>query len=219
MPDTVVVVIGGSPPCSGVVDRLATDRFVIAADSGLDHALALGLAVDAVVGDLDSVSAEALAKAEADGIPIDRHPTAKDATDTELALRTALERGADHIVVVAGGGDRLDHALSSLLGVAHPTLAGRRVEAWFGPAWLRVLHGPEHTDLDGPADTIVTLLPVHGPAHGVVTAGLRYPLRSETLHPGSSRGVSNEPLGGPARVSLTGGALFVIVPHALGGPS
>ena len=63
-----VVVIGGSPPHPGVVERLDRDRFVIAADSGLDHARALGLAVDLVVGDFDSVTPDALAAAEAAGV-------------------------------------------------------------------------------------------------------------------------------------------------------
>ena len=68
---TAIVVIGGDPPHPGVVAHLPSRRIVIAADSGLDHAQALGLQVDLVIGDLDSVSPEALARAEADGIPID----------------------------------------------------------------------------------------------------------------------------------------------------
>ena len=43
-----------APAPHGVVARLPADRYVIAADSGLDHALALGLPVDALIGDLDS---------------------------------------------------------------------------------------------------------------------------------------------------------------------
>ena len=65
----------------------------------------------------------------------------------------------------------------------------------------------------------MTLLPINGPADGVTTSGLRYPLHGETLPSGSSRGVSNEFLDGPAHVALERGALLVVVPHALGGPS
>ncbi|HKA04574.1 MAG TPA: thiamine diphosphokinase [Acidimicrobiales bacterium] len=219
MHQTFVVVIGGSPPHPGVTARLPDDRFVIAADSGLDHARALGLAVDLVVGDLDSVSAQALAETEAAGVPVERHPAAKDAIDTELALDAALARGAERIVVVSGGGDRLDHLLGGLLVLVHPKLRGVVVEAWIGAASVCALQGPTTADFDGPEGAYVSLLPIGGPADGLVTSGLRYPLQNESLDPGSSRGVSNEFLGGRACVSLRSGSLLVVVPYALGGAS
>ena len=218
MQQVFVVVTGGSPPKPAVTAHLPDDRVVIAADSGLDHARRLGLHVDLVVGDLDSVSAAGLAAAERDGVPVERHPTAKDAIDTELALEAALARGAGRIVVVSGGGDRLDHLLAGLFTLVHPMLRDTVVEAWMGDAYVHALQGPARADLEGPAGAYLSLLPVHGPVDGVVTDGLRYPLRSEPLHPGSSRGVSNEFLGGPACVALERGALLVVVPYALGGP-
>jgi thiamine pyrophosphokinase len=201
------------------VARLPDDRFLIAADSGLDHARALGLHVDLVVGDLDSVSPDALADAEATGVSVERHPTAKDAIDTELAIEAALARGAGRIVVVGGGGDRLDQLLGGLFVLTHPMLRAAVVEAWIGAAYVRALQGPASADLDGPAGDYVSLLPVHGPADGVGSDGLRYPLRGETLHAGSSRGVSNEFVGSPACVSLERGSLLIVVPYALGGVS
>jgi thiamine pyrophosphokinase len=66
--------------------------------------------------------------------------------------------------------------------------------------------------LAGAAGAVLTLLPVHGAALGVRTNGLRYPLRDEDLAAGTSRGVSNEFLGGPASVSVTAGVLLAIAP-------
>ncbi len=68
-------------PCAG----LPADSLVIAADSGLDHAQAVGWPVDYVVGDLDSVGPAALAAAEQQGATVERHPIAKDQTDLGLA--------------------------------------------------------------------------------------------------------------------------------------
>jgi thiamine pyrophosphokinase len=212
-----VLVIGGSPPNPAVVERLERDRYVIAADSGLDHAGALGLDVDLVVGDLDSVSTDALAAATAAAVPVERHPAAKDAIDTELAVDAALARGARRVTVIGGGGDRLDHLLAGVLLLAHPKLAGVDAEAWLGAAWVRALQGPGHADLTGPIGAYLSLLPVHGPAVGVTTGGLRYPLTDEPLLPGSSRGVSNEIVASPACVRLERGALLAIVPYALEG--
>ncbi|MCU1346500.1 MAG: Thiamine diphosphokinase, partial [Acidimicrobiia bacterium] len=54
---------------------------IIAADSGLHSATELGLAVDVVVGDMDSVLPEALRDAGVAGTEIVRYPPEKDATD------------------------------------------------------------------------------------------------------------------------------------------
>ena len=76
---------------------------------------------------------------------------------------------------------------------------------------VHVLHGPAERVLDAVAGSLVTLLPAGGPARGVRTRGLRYPLVGEVLHAGTTRGVSNVVDGAPAAVALDEGALLVIV--------
>ena len=87
------VFAGGDPPAPSVLDDLPEATVVIAADSGLHHAIALGCTVDVVVGDLDSADPAVVADVEARGAVIERHPVAKDATDLELALLAARDRG------------------------------------------------------------------------------------------------------------------------------
>ncbi len=212
---SAVVFIGGDPPHPGIVARLPADAWVVAADSGLDHALALGISVDLLVGDLDSVSEQGLAAAEAAGIAVQRHPPDKDATDTELAIDAAVAFGCERLTVVSGIGDRLDHSLGALLAVARPSLDGIDVEAWWGEAHVAPMHGPTSRTFAGAPGDVVSLLPVHGAATGITTGGLRFPLHAETLEAGSSRGVSNEFTETTARIDLGGGCLLVVVPHAL----
>src|SRR4051794_1456651 len=88
----VLVFAGGDAPGPGGLARTAGADLVIAADSGLAHARALGVHVDLVIGDLDSVDPTDLDAAVADGAVVERHPAAKDATDLELALDPALDR-------------------------------------------------------------------------------------------------------------------------------
>jgi thiamine pyrophosphokinase len=59
-------------------------------------------------------------------------------------------------------------------------------------------------------------VPLHGPALGVTTSGLLYTLDHEDLHPGSTRGVSNELTRSPGRVSIEHGVLVAIQPGSLG---
>jgi thiamine pyrophosphokinase len=206
-PDVVVVASGGGPAV--VVPEAGA---VVAADGGLDRAAALGLSVDVVVGDLDSVDPGALAAAEAAGTRVIRHPEAKDATDLELALDEAIALGAQRVLVVASGGGRLDHLVGSLLLLGAERYAGLTLDALVGDAVVHVVRG-ERT-IAGKPGALLTLLALGGAATGVVTEGLEYPLAAETLEPGSSRGVSNVFVESEARLTVATGVLLAIRPGA-----
>ena len=208
-----IVFAGSQPVAPALLDRLPDDADVIAADSGLRVAATLGLHVHHLVGDLDSAEPSAVDAAVASGTTVDRHPAEKDATDLELAFDAAMSRGAQRLVLVDGGGDRLDHLLGNLLLLASPALAGVAVEAFCGTARIAVARGGDTpTVIEGPPGSFVSLLPIGGPARGIVTDGLRYPLHHEELAPGTTRGVSNELVAGAASVRLDEGTLLVVQP-------
>ena len=119
------------------------NAYVVAADSGVHLAAPLGLHVDLVVGDFDSADPVVVDRAVADGALLDRHPAAKDATDLELALETAYVWGAERIVVVGGGGGRLDHLLGNLMLLASPRWRATAIEAWISDAHVAVVRGDE----------------------------------------------------------------------------
>lgn len=198
---TVAVLAGG--PGAGQVS-LPRDAIVVAADSGAERAPGR---VDLAVGDFDSISADALAALE----HVERHPAAKDATDLELALAAALRHEPERILVVGSDGGRLDHLLGSLLLLASPAYAGVQVDAQLGRAAVHVVRG-ERT-LTGEPGEMLSLFALHGPAAGVTTSGLRYPLNGETLEPGSSRGTSNELVERDARVTVDDGVILVLRPN------
>jgi thiamine pyrophosphokinase len=212
----VVVVSGGEQPDRSVALGIPAGTPVVAADRGLEHAGALGLRVTVAVGDFDSVSAEALAVAEASGTRVVRHPVEKDATDLELALDEAVALDPARVLVLAGTGGRLDHELSTLLLLASPRYAGVQVDAVVGLAHVHVLRG-ERT-FEGEPGELVSLIPVHGSAEGVTTDGLEYALQGETLEPGSTRGISNVFLRDTARVAVNGGTVLALRPFRSGDP-
>lgn len=208
--EQVIVVTGGDAVDAARLTDLPLGALVIAADSGIDQALALGLHVDVAVGDFDSVSPGALRRVADAGAEVERHPEAKDETDLELALDAAIERGARRIHVLGGHGGRLDHFLANALLLASPRYAGVEIVARMGAALVTVVR--DAAALMGRPGDLVTLLAVHGPAAGVTTEGLRYSLDGDVLHPGSTRGVSNQLLGTTARVSLSDGVLIAVQP-------
>ena len=86
--------------------------------------------------------------------------TAKDETDTEAALRLAVDRGADEITVFGAlGGPRLDHLVGNLL-LALVALAGRTSPC----AWSTTSHEVFLVEGDvifaGGEGDIVSLLPL-----------------------------------------------------------
>jgi thiamine pyrophosphokinase len=213
----VVVVAGGDPVPPAAVADLPEDVLVVAADSGVDHAAALGLNVTEAVGDFDSVTPEGLLAAEAGGATVDRHPAAKDETDLELALDRAVALGAARVIVVGGHGGRTDHFLANALLLTAERYATVALEARFGAARVLVLRGggpAAAVALRGRPGDLVSLLAVDRPAGGVTTTGLVYPLAGGTLTPARTRGVSNEFTGTEASVRLEAGLLLVVQPHA-----
>lgn len=210
---TAIVLAGGDPASADIRDHLPPGAVVIAADSGLAQAEALGLDVDVVVGDFDSVDPAALQAAVGAGAVAERHPVAKDHTDLELALLAARARGANRVVVVGGHGGRLDHFLANALLLAAPSYADLKVEAYVGTGRIVVLHAGGNAEVVGQPGDLCSLLAIGGPAHGVRTVGLRYGLQDEPLHPGSTRGMSNELVDTHARVTLASGTLLVIQPE------
>ena len=193
---TIVVIAAGEADPS-MLQRLPAAAPVVAADGGVDVALALGLEITVAVGDFDSVTSSGLATIERTGAQILRHSEAKDATDLELALDVAVKLGAERIVVVGDPGGRLDHLLAGLLLLGHERYAGVEIDALIGGAASVHIVRVERV-LEGEPGELISLLPLHGAAERVTTDGLAYPLRGETLEPGSSRGVLERLHGAPS---------------------
>lgn len=212
MTNTVVVITGAAPLSKRGLDAVSADAVLIAADGGLDHALAAGLEPAVLVGDLDSVSPGALAWAH-EHAEVVRHPPDKDETDTELALVHGASLQPQRILLLAGQGDRMDHAIAALGALGGPTLAPvPQLDAWWGDDELRVVHGPGKTLLEHPTGTTFSVLAMHGPCRGVTLDGARWPLRDHDLAPMVGLGVSNEIAASPASASVTSGVLTVIIP-------
>jgi thiamine pyrophosphokinase len=212
--ETALIVLGGDEIAPGDHAALPAHTIVIAADSGVDQAHRLGLRVDLAIGDFDSVTEAGLDRVERQGAQVERHPVAKDATDFELALDAARVMGVAAAAVIGGDGGRLDHLLANALVMASDRFAELELSA-HGRGSARVHVIRRRRVIVGDPGELVTLLAVNGPAVGVTTSALLYPLVDERLEPGSSRGVSNQLIAHEATVSLESGVLLAVLP----GPS
>jgi thiamine pyrophosphokinase len=218
-----IVLADGAAPTRAALDAAwpGWDKgvsLVVAADGGARHAPSLGLQLDRWVGDGDSIAPDDLEALAASGVDIERVDREKDASDTELAVLAAVHDGANDVTILGGlGGARVDHALTNVALLGHPALAGRPARLYDERAarislLIADAGAAAHVaaQLTGRVDDLVTLIPVGGAAIGVTTDELRYPLRDETLEPGSSRGLSNVRTAARATVTLRAGRLLLI---------
>ena len=190
---------------------------VVAADGGARHAERLGVSIDVWVGDGDSIDQARLDELAAHGVPLERSRPDKDESDTELAVRSALRRGAAGVVIVGAlGGARIDHSLANIGLLALPVLGSRPAVLVDAQARVSLLRapdldgGPVERRLVGRAGDVVSLLPFGPGVVGVTTDGLAYPLRDEPLPEGPARGLSNLRLGPTAAVIIRRGMLLIV---------
>lgn len=217
--DLAVVIAAGDLPRRAALDAAWPGwadglGLVVAADGGARGARALGLPLEAVVGDGDSLARAEVEALRAEGVEIEAWPNDKDASDLELAVERALRAEPGRLLLLgAFGGPRLDHLLANVWLLGHPALAGCDARAIDGSTRVRLLRGPGRAALEGRPEDLITLLPFGGEAEAVRTEGLRFPLHDEALRGGSSRGLSNVRLSPRAAVTLGAGQLLIIESH------
>lgn len=208
---TAIVLLGGGIVDAPTVGELPANATIIAADSGAEQAAELGLGIDIIVGDMDSVDEHLLARLESRGTQIVRFPADKNETDAELALRLAAGRGASRIIVVGDGGGRLDHQLALFAVLFIDAVRAVRVEARLGASRAIAVRAGETVEVSCVPGSVIGLIPFGGDAHGVTTRGLQWALSDESLNAAASRGVSNRATTGLFEVSLESGRLLVTV--------
>jgi len=202
-----VIFTGGSLTVTPVV---ANTDYVIAADSGYDLALAHGIDVDLLIGDLDSISPEGIEDAERRGVPIERFPQDKDESDLELALRIARGAGATNVTVYGGEAGRIDHLIAIALSLTAAEWVDLTITWHTGTGSLHPVLDAKPLRFDADPGTVVSIVPV-GPASGVTTTGLRWQLDDSDLMRGTTHGISNVVDTTPCTVTVSDGALLVIV--------
>lgn len=210
---TVIVANGDIKDPASARQRMERAELIVAADGGTLHCLALGHQPDVIIGDLDSVQSESLAKLKADSTQVIEHPSRKDATDLELALELAKDRGATEMVILGAVGGRWDQTLANFQLVSSARWRQQRLEVVDGPQSVYPIHPGVPFSLPGNPGDLVSLIPYGGDAAGVHSEGLEYPLNGETLAHGKSRGISNVLVESPARVWLVDGILLCLIIH------
>ena len=184
----------------------------IAADGGAINARKhLTLAPHVLIGDFDSIDDATRQWCEQAHAEFIQHPRAKDETDLELAIDLAIARGANDITILGALGGRFDQMIANALLLVKPAQAQipARIAGADFDAWLAT----KRATIAGKIGETVSLIPLTARVKGVVTKGLQYPLRDETLAFGTTRGVSNVMSAESVEITFKDGMLLVVHLH------
>lgn len=188
-----VVIAGGPVFTDGISSVIGENDLIICADSGADTAMRCGIAPSLFAGDMDSVSPEGRAFAEANCDEVKVFPVRKDMTDAEIALELVPE--GDEILFICSLTGRPDHVMANLLLAGKLCSQGRSIILTDGRTEVRYLRGPGKLVTDDiPMDQVISIIPFEfagEPVCGVTLSGVRYPLENARLYAGDTLTVSN----------------------------
>lgn len=185
--------------------------YIVCADAGMRFCHAAAIMPDLILGDFDSVDEESYEYFQK-VCPerMERFPSHKDETDTELALLRAIEAGADAITMIGATGTRLDHVMGNIQMLK--LALDRHVSCQIVDAYNRIRMVDKFAELKK-ADEFgkyVSLLPFTPEVRGITLKGFAYEVEDFTLVSGIARGVSNEQEAETATISCEDGILLVI---------
>ena len=210
----VLIVTGGNVDIPFAKDYLADQKFdrVIAADSGLSHCERLSLLPTDILGDFDSLKERDLPEQfEKKGAHIRVFPKKKDDTDTQLAVKLALEWNPREIVFLGATGTRYDHTLANislLEGLCREGIVGKIVDSHNE---IMMLQGSTEKIFTKKEDLpFFSLVSWAGEVKGIDLEGFAYPLQNGTLSTSTSLGISNEITGERGILRVRSGYLLVI---------
>ncbi len=209
----VLIITGGRiDPCfaNHFINKTEWGK-VIAADSGLEYCRKEGVIPDLILGDFDSADPETFCAYQA-RYPsrIEKFPSRKDETDTELAIRKAVEAGADSITILGATGSRMDHVLGNIQLLKLAMDAG--VECFLVDEHNRIRMTDKNLTLEKSCQygDYVSLIPYTPAVEGLTLTGFAYEVADYTMTGGNARGVSNRIEAERATIAFSKGILLVI---------
>jgi thiamine pyrophosphokinase len=209
-PKRVVIIANGDlTDLNFYRDLLNPDDYIVCANGGTRHAIALGLKPDLIIGDLDSLEPDQKHKMEIAGSQTVSYPSEKDASDLELAVDHALGMKPDNILIIGAlGGKRIDHTYINLMLLYRPLCSNIRASIIDESQEIMLINN--ELVIEGSRGDYLSLFALTSEASGIVTEGLKFSLKNDSLDFASTRGLSNVFTDSQAKVAIKSGLLLVI---------
>lgn len=181
--------------------------YIICADSGLCHAQKLEIAPDVILGDFDSYKGELNYDVE-----IIRCSPQKDDTDTLMAVKLAISRGYDDIIILGALGGRFDHTIANIQTLKYAIEHNVKAEIKDGRNRIFMLNSGEYEFEK--TDDYFSIFAFSESIKISFLKGVKYPLENYTIYQNFPIGASNEIISEKAVLNLTDGTALVIFAEA-----
>jgi thiamine pyrophosphokinase len=183
--------------------------FILSADGGTNHCLKVSLIPNIVIGDLDSISDEALKIIQENHIPIEKFPVKKDATDTELSIDYLINKGFKDITLMGAIGSRMDHTLGNMLLLNKLLENGVKGRIINDNNTIYLVD--DELILTGREDEFISVIPIADNGAVVTLTGFEYTLNKTKIDYGSTRGISNRITGDKGYIKVHEGKCLIFV--------
>lgn len=171
-------------------EQIHDHDFVLCADGGIRYVYGMNVKIDAIIGDLDSVDDGFLQYIKENKTLLIKHPSEKDDTDTELALKYLIEKGYDYISLVGATGTRMDHTLANTMLLMRYSTDKVKVRLIDGNN--TIYFTKDYLKLYKKENYYVSIIPTTRPGVLVSLNGFYYPLENSHIEFGTSLGISNK---------------------------
>ena len=195
--------IVGAGEIGDALPNMDDSWYIIAADGGLKYLETNGIVPNMVLGDFDSYGKVP------DFENLIRHKPEKDDTDMMLAVKEALNKGAQTIVMSGGLGGRIDHSVANLQTLLY--IAQNGAEGFLvGNGYVCIVIENSELRLSESLRGYISVFAMNKSAKGVTISDLKYTLNDSELKENIPLGVSNEFIGKMGKISVRDGSLLVI---------
>lgn len=184
---------------------------IIAVDKGLKALHELNIIPHHIVGDFDSVDKEILSSyTNNSNITIHKYNPEKDYTDTDIAIKLAINLNSSCINIIGGFGNRIDHLLANIHILMHSLNANIPCYLLDECNKVCLINTTTEIHKDKAYGKYISLIPLTSSVKGLTLDGFKYPLVNYTMPIGISLGISNEIIDDIATISLSNGILILI---------
>ena len=184
---------------------------IIAGDRGLEALYQLKIIPNHVVGDFDSVSPEILEfYKKQPKIIFHTYNAEKDNTDTDIALKLAIQMKSSEITILGALGKRMDHAIANIHILKDALGANIPCQILDEHNRIYLVNTEKTLEKDKVYGKYISLIPLTSTVEGLTLKGFKYPLNKYNLPIGISLGISNEIIEDIAHIEMEKGILIVI---------